>query len=427
MPILAPAPASVPLPPGLPDPATQQVRANVYTYTATDLITGRVLADTLPLTVSQFSRQLSGAGQLTGSLSLQTDQAINQPYVAALEASRCMLWVKQNGFPVWAGVVWDWPHTTLQPPATLPIQAQTIESLFDHRMITDTLDYAQVDMFTVFNDLVVYGTSKNSPFITSLSPAANRLPASVIARMRVAGLVVDNSSTAGVPWSATYAYSDYRKVSDVWTDLINGGDFEYTFEPGLDADGNLAIFVRLGYTQLGRPAAASNLVLSYPGNVIDYGYPRTGSQSANVIWATAPPNGNSVAWQSVYPHGFDQTELDAGYPLLEDTVSWNGSTVTQQAQVDQFADSQVQLRTGQMTLPQLVIGGAGQPATQEIILGDWAWFTATSPLHPPRGSEPGLVVPVRIAGWQCTPPGQNQAEQLVVSSSGVFANDTTGG
>jgi hypothetical protein len=419
MPLLVSSPP-IPSPPPLGLPS-QQITPNTYTYCATDLITGRVLADSVPLTVQSFSRQINAAGTLLGTLSLQTDEAINQPYVEALEATRCMLWVLQNGFPVWCGVVWDWPHSTLMPPASLPIQATSIESLFDHRIVTDTLDYENVDIFTVFTDLVRYGTSKNSPYIVSTSPAANRLPALATNAMRVAGLTLpDPSVTAGVPWSAAYLFSDYRKVSDVWTDLLDGANMEYTFEPGLDGNGNFAVTVRLGYTQLGQPAPASGLVFSFPGNVIDYGYPRTGSQSANAIWATAPPNGSQASWQGVYPHGFDLAQLEAGYPLLEDTVSWNSSTVTSQSQINQYAGSQVQLRTQQMTLPQLVIGGAGQPALQEIILGDSAWFSATSPLHPAQRSGPGLVTQVRIAGWTLTPPSPGQAEQLTISASGVL-------
>jgi hypothetical protein len=292
-----------------------------------------------------------------------------------------------------------------------------MESLFDHRLITDTLSYPAVDIFAAFTDLVRYGTSKNSPYITPLSPAANRLPASVTSRYAVAGLVTP-SGTAGQTWSATYTYSDLKKVSDAWSDMISAGNFEYTFEPGL-VNGNFATFVRLAFTQLGRAQADSGLVFACPGNLVDYGYPRTGSQGANVIWATAPPNGNQVQWQSVYPHGFDLADL-AAYPALEDTVAWNGSTVTQQSQVNQFADSEVALRTQQMTLPSLVVGGAGQPGLQEIILGDAAWLTAVSPLHPPNGNQPGLQVQVRIAGWTLSPPGPNQPEQLTITTSAVL-------
>lgn len=389
-----------------------------FSYCATDLITGEVLADTIPLTVTSFSRQINGAGSLTGTLSLQTAAQVNQPYVAALEVTRCHLWVLQDGFPVWEGIVWDWPHTSIAPPAVLPITAQTIESLFSRRLITDTLGYSHVDLFTAFCDLVTYGTSKDSPYISPLSPAANRLPALATDAMAVAGLTLP-SGLAGATWSANYPYTDRKKVADAWADMIASGNFEYTFDPGLAADGSLGVFLRLGYTQIGRPLESSNLQFFFPGNVVDYAWPRTGSQSANGIWASAPPNGSAAAWQSQYPHGFDTSALAAGYPLLEDTVTWNGSTVTAQAQVDQFADSQMALKSGAMTLPSLIVGGDGIPAPQEIILGDTASFTAVSALHPPSGSVPSLQAQIRIAGWTYTPPGQNQQQKLVVTGGGV--------
>jgi hypothetical protein len=402
----------------MPAPSLPRNTPRRLTYTATDIITGEILADAIPLTVQSLTRQVNAAGTLTGSLALTDTTAATQPYVEALEATRCVLWALQDGFPVWSGIVWDWPHQSVTPPAVLPLQAQTLESLFARRVVTDTLSYPGIDVFKVFSDLLSYGMSKNSPYITAASPPANRLPAAATDAMRVAGLAVPDI-TAGVPWTGTVPYSDYRKVADVWNDLISAGGFEFTFEPGLDGDGNYATAVRLGLPALGRPADQSGLAFFFPGNVLDYAYPRTGSQGANALWATAPPNGSAASWQSLYPHGFDLGQLAAGYPLLEDTVSWASSAVTAQPMIDAYADSQMGLRTQQMTTPTLVVGGGGTPGLQEVVLGDWAWLTATSPLHPARGTLPGLQAQVRVTGWSYVPPAAGQPEALTVYTSGV--------
>lgn len=396
---------------------------STYTYLTTDLISGKILCDSLPLNVQSFGMQLNGNGTLTGQLDLNELYAVNEAAVDALECRRSVLWVLQDGYPVWAGIVWDWPDMS-RADGTLPISAQTMDSLWGHRLITDTLEYPQVDLFAAFIDLTTYGLSKQSPYIEAgVSPPATRDPnylALVDAAGPVSRLVLPTgaAATCGVPWTASYTYSDLTQVSSAWSDMTASGQLEYVFQPGLDSNGDLAVFLRLAYLQLGRPVAASGYSLVYPGNVSDYGYPRTGSQSANMIWATAPPAGNALQWQSAYPHGADLGDLAAGYPLMESTVSWQGSYVTSQAQVDAFADGQVQLFTQAMTAP--TVNVIGRPALRNIVLGDSTTLVATSPLHPPRpDGSPGLQQQVRVVGWTAYPPGPQQSEYIQLQTSGV--------
>lgn len=398
-----------------------------YRYLATDLISGAILADTIPLQVSSFGMQLNGSGTLTGSLDLQQNYALNQPFISALEARRAVLWVLADNYPAWAGVIWDWPDMS-RAGGTLPISAQTVDSVFSHRLITDTLNYPAIDLFKVFVDLCQYGQSKMSSYISTLSPASSRPAAylSLVAKAgRIARLVIPSTSlvSAGVPWTASYTYSDLTQVSSAWSDMCASGNLEYVFAPGLDSSGNLAIFLQLGYLQLGRALGQAGYTLNYPGNVIDYGFQRTGSQSMNYVWATAPPNGAALQWQSVYPHGADLPDLAAGYPLLESTVSWTGSVVTSQGQVNSFADGQVARKSQGMTTPTVNIGGGGVPALKDIVLGDAVTLVATSPLHPPRSDgTPGLQQQVRITGWTCTPPGPQQSEMIQLNTSGVVTS-----
>ena len=392
-----------------------------YDYLATDLITGRVLADTLPLTVQTFSAQLNGSGTLTGSLpftgSASSGWAVNAGFVQALEARRAVLWVMQDGYPVWNGVVWDWPHTTLSG-GNLPVSAQTMDSVWSKRLITATLEYRNVDIYTMFQDLVSYGMTKLSAFTSTLSPTPAPPPL-VQQAAAVAGIVLPGPLLAGTSWSASYLYSDLRKVSDAWSDLTSAANLEYWFQPGLDQSGSMVTYVRLG--TLGTSAASSTIQLTYPGNVIDYGYQRTGSQGANYIWATAPPNGSAESWLSQYPAGADNRDLTAGYPLMEDTVSWNGSTVTTQSQIDGYAIGTVALRTQAMTEPVVTVGGGQFPQAKDIFLGDTCQLIATSPLHPATSSgQPGLQVTVRISGWTVTPPNANQPESIQITTSGIL-------
>lgn len=397
-----------------------------YKFLSTDLITGEVLSDSIPLTVQSCSMQLNGSGSLSGTLNLQEVYPLNTPFVEALECRRAVLWVLAGDYPVWNGVIWDWPDMT-RAQGNLTISAQTIDSVFSHRLITDTIEYAQIDLYTVFLDLCSYGQTKMSSYIEAgVSPPATR-PAAyleyVASNGGIANLVLPQGALSGVPWTASYTYSDLTQVTDAWSDMASSGNFEYVFQPGLDENGNLATFVRLGYQQLGRPLGQAGYSLVYPGNAIDYGYQRTGSQGANYIWATAPPNGAELQWQSVWPHGADLADLNAGYPLMESTISWDGSYVTSQAQVDSFADGELAIYTQGMTIPTINVGGGNYPGVKDIVLGDACNFVATSPLHPPKTSGgtvlPGLQLPVRITGWTLYPPGPQQSEYIQLQTSSV--------
>ena len=393
-----------------------------YTYASTDLITGELLADNLPINVQSFSAQLNGNGTLTGQLNLNELYAVNAPAVAALECRRSVIWALADGYPVWAGPVWDWPDMS-RAAGTLPISAQTMDSVWSHRLVTDTIEYPQVDLFTAFLDLLNYGQSKMSPWIASISPPATRTPAylAMVAQTApVARLIVPTTAVSGVPWTASYTYSDLTQITSAWSDMTASGSMEFCFVPTLGANGELAVQVQLGYLQLGRPAASCGYALTYPGNVLDYGYQRTGSQSTNMAWASAPPNGNALQWQSEYPHGADLGDLASGYPLMESTVSWQGSVVTTQAQIDDFADGQVAMLTQAMTLPTINVGGSARPALRDLVLGDAVQFSATSALHPPRpDGSPGLQQQLRVTGWTCYPPGPQQSEYLQLQTSAV--------
>ena len=394
-----------------------------WTYTATDLLTGKVLADSLPLTVQSMGSTLNGSGTLTGTLNFQSDYPSNLPFLNALVGRRAMLWALADGWPVWAGIQLDRPDMS-RAQSGLPISAQTLDALWGKRLITDTIEYQGIELYSAFIDLTTYGMTKNSPYISSVSPAATRNPAylaMVATQGRVARLVLPSGGNSGQTWTAGYTYSDLTAVNSAWSDMSASGNLEYYFEPGLDENNQLAIYLRLGYIALGRPLAQSGLVLTFPGNLLDYGFPTTGSQGANMVWATAPPNGATLQWMSQYPHGADLSDL-LDFPLMESTVQWQGSVVTQQSQVDSFADGQVELLTAGMTTPVLNVGGGAWPRPRDIHLGDAAKLALTSYLHPPGpNGEPGYQGEARVTGVTWYPPGPSQNEYGQLQTSAVTA------
>jgi hypothetical protein len=399
----------------------------VFRYAATDLITGKILSDSIPLDVQNFSANLNGGGTLTGSLTLSEVYAVNRPFVAALECRRAVLWALAGSYPCWCGVCWDWPETLpARSSGILPVSAQTIESVLSKRKITADLAYAGVDLFAVFADLVQYGVTKDSPYITATSPESGPVSPLVASAARVAGLILPSGAAAvsGIPWTATYAATDGSFVLDALNALVTASGMEYAFVPGLDPSGNLCVFLRLGYTALGRAPEEAGYSLTYPGNVSDYAYQRTGSGGANYIRASASPNGSLAQYDSAWPHGADLDDLGQGYPLMEDAVTYPGSAITEQSQIDGYADGVMAQRTQAMTMPVIEIAGGNRPGVLDLVLGDTIPFAATSNLHPPgAGGTPGLQQLVRVAGWTAYPPSaaSRQPETLQIATSGVLA------
>jgi hypothetical protein len=288
----------------------------------------------------------------------------------------------------------------------LPLACQSIESLFARRQIRVPLTFTNLDYFEVVRQLILYATGQWAPAGYALKTNA-----------QVAGLILP-STMLGQTVTTSYAPADQKDVLSAITDLATEGDFEFTFEPVLLPGNNLAIELRLGTPRLGQQVGAAGWPLTYPGNVYDYGFPRMGSASLNSIVATAPTNSTSAGtWTSntAAGHGVDLSDLANGYPLLEGSVQDSGAAVTVQAQIDQYADSYVQITTRAPTVPTIVLG-AGAPSITQLGLGDQAPFTATSTLHPARADgSPGIQQVVRITGWQEQPPDVNQIEMRTLT------------
>jgi len=376
-----------------------------YRYVTTDVVSGKLLADELPLHMTSYARQIGQEMPATGYMDLNS---ANAKYIqkGALETRRTLLWVLEDGYPVWVGVIWDEPMQSILD-GKYQIAARTLESLFSRRRIRDPLTFTGLDYCDVWRSLLAYATN------TALKGQ----------QAAVAGLSAQDTQVGSLV-STSYAAGDLKDVTSAQADLATAGDFETTFEPVLDGSGQLAIVARLA-AQLGQPYQASRLQLVFPGNLADYGWPRLGSQGANTLIATAPTSGTAGGtWTSATAdgHGVDEADLAAGYPLLESAVQYNGAAITSQAQIDAYADGYLGLVGRSPTVPPITIdtSSPAAPKIKQLGLGDQAQFAATSLRHPARADgSPGIQQVVRIIGWQVTPPGQGQDGKIQLTLGDV--------
>lgn len=367
---------------------------STYRFFSTDVITGALKADTIPLHVSDFSSTIGGMqpGTLSGYLDLGAlDSVAQSAYISALEPRRTMLWVAQDGQPIWGGILWDTPHTSAVANQ-LPIKAEELRGLFSRREIRANQNFNTVDQFAIVQALFNYALGK--------------------ANGGVANLVI-GAATSGATASASFSATNVTKVLDAVNQFCTQQNIEYALAPGWSANGiTPQVTLTLGAPRIGRLVNATSLQVIYPSQyVTDYGFPRLGASSVNSLLVTSSGSGQ-IPWQSGSAHGQNSADFTSGYPLLEGSTSYSASAVTTQAQIDAVADGKIAVLTGCTTVPTVTIGGGGIPTAGQIELGDQIQFAATSPYHPadPISHAPGLQVTVRIIGWKIQPPDGSQPE-----------------
>ena len=289
---------------------------SVYRYATSELTSGVIKGDWLPLVPMNFARNINATGTFTGALNLTAGNtpAERANNILAVEPEKSVLWCFQDSVPVWCGIIWDWPHMSVLDN-TLPLTCSTVESLFQKRLITDDLTFTNADIFDVFRGLAAYALGKN--------PAAG-----------VAGFTM-GSNESGTTTTITYAGSDKKAVYDAWTDLVTAYAFEYSIRPALDSAGNPVMVLDLGMPQLGLPLTTANLAFSLPGNLLDYRFARTGSTSANTVYASASGSGTLEALNATPTFGSGiggWTGLNGAAGTLTTSTVWADDPNTQSLQ-----------------------------------------------------------------------------------------------
>lgn len=381
-----------------------------YRFLSTDITTGKVLSDAIPLTGGQCSRLINSVGSLSAALTLAagtTGQVAE--WVKALEPWKSILWVLQDGHPIWNGPITGWPQQSIIG-GQLQIQAASMEEVFKHRQVTDSLSWSSTDVFEIFRGFLIYALSK-TPYgnIAGTGRYAN-----------TSG-VVDTVEYSGVVGSVTEQDS-LKKIYDCWGDLVSTYGLEYALTPALAGAGSLFTRAELGLPLLGRKYADTRLQFVFPSaNVIDYGWMRLPGSSgpANRFVATGSGGGtNPKSYTSTQSDFYDHSNL--GYPLLEESGAFTG-TVTSQSQLDGYATGELDsMRISDLVTPVVYLGAGRYPQVRDFQLGDEAYFAATSPLHPAGpGGVPGVSGKFRIYGWMLTFPSDTQTEQTQVQLGGA--------
>lgn len=378
-----------------------------YRYLTTNLLSGALMGDWLPIEAQTFSRVINATGTMTGNLDLiPGNPEQNAANIQACTPRKAVLWCLQDGVPVWNGILYDWVPMTALPPQQVQIQASTMDSILTHRLIKTDLVFNGTDIFDMARGLIQYALNK--------SPNG-----------QVAGITY-SQGLCGVVDSVTFDGSQNQLVSDALNQLVTTYGIEYSWRPYMDDSGNLLTSVDLGYPALGQPFPQSGLAYSFPGNLLDYRFNATGSTCANSVVATAQ-NGStgdttsgdsgSTTGQALTGSAIDITDISNGYPLMEQAVSATGVTFTSDSQLDAYAAGVLPSVTATQLSPLVILGNGQYPPLSVTGLGSYAAVSFTSALHPPGpNGEPGFSGIGRVVSWSCYPPVAStlQAETLQV-------------
>ena len=358
------------------------------------------MGDYLPIEPQSFSDVINGGGTFTGSLSLiagVSQQAgaenlavQNAANVAAITPRKAMMWVLQDGTPVWGGILWDWAPTTILQ-WQMPVQAATLDFLLGRRIIETDLVFTNADVFDMARGIVQYAFGKGPGY-------------------QVAG-VTYSAALSGITDSLTFPGSQRQDCLTALGTLVSTYGIEFHFRPYMDQAGGLHLSLDLGYPALGQPYPASGLAYSFPGNLLDYAFVATGSSGANRLIGSAQNTTASGTGTAYTGSAADDTDIANGYPVTEQVVSPVGVTFTSDAQVSAYCAGLLPSYTATQLAPLVILGNGQYPPIAVTPLGSYCSVAFTSPLHPANADgSPGFTGSGRVVSWQVFPPTSQQAE-----------------
>lgn len=353
--------------------------AAVYRYLAYDLLTGALIEE-LPLTNVNFARVLNGAGELRGSLQMNRKNtngvSLDAAYVAATTPQRTALYVDRDGVLVWGGLIWtrSYQHSAQR----LDLQGAEFWSYFRSRRLKVNKSYTNQDQLVIARDLINYAQSVTNGNIGISVPVAT------------SGVLRDRTQYFG------YERKPIAEAVEQLAAVIDG--FDFGIDVNYDVGGEPSAQLNFGYPRRGRIAQANELVFELGRNMFDFYWPEDGSNGANSITGIGAGEGVSMLLVDIT----DAELLDAGYPVLDDSISFKDI-----ANVNTLADhvvSELQIRSGVRIAAKFVVLSTTDVPYGSWVMGDDARFRIYGDARFPDGLDTYL----RIVG-----------DSLDVSDAGV--------
>ena len=358
-----------------------------YRYLFADLLTNSILAE-LPLTGVSFSQVLNSPGAFSGHLQVSDLRENLFDYVNATIPSRTALYVDRNGVLIWGGIVFSRTYNSVQQ--RIDITAREFDSYFERRRIAVSQAFNNVDQLTIAQTLV-----NNAQLATNGN----------------IGLIV-GTETSGILVTRVYYAYELKDLYSAIKDLATQSQgFDFNVDVQYDANLNPIKLLRLDYPYRGvtyNSTSPTALVFEFPGNLVAYEYPEDGSLTTNSMFGIGPGSNEGKLISNAYI----SAQWDAGWPLLEDTTTYNdvydSTLLTNLTSAEVFA-KQNPVTTMKITLPAYV-----DPVLGSYKTGDQCLVRITDDRFPNNGSGFGFAQVKRIVAINVE-PGENNPERVTLT------------
>jgi hypothetical protein len=360
-----------------------------YTYLAADLLTNTIIGEA-PLHGVTFDRQLSKVGNWQGSANLDNDLMDNDTLLAATEPGRTAMYVYRGDQIVWGGIIWS--RTYQSQAKSLQMTGQTFESYAYKRIhrLSSVVNYNQTQCSIIRALWGILQFQYASCDIGVNLPEEEDLPSPDIVRQ-----------PSLKPW-------DFKSYGEIIDDLMNFDDSaDYTIEC-YEENGVPLKMLSLGYPRLGAYVDYTGLVLDYPGNILNYYWSESATDSGNQAWATGDGDEGAVK----VGLATNQTSMDSGYPLMEIHTQHPGVTV--QATINKHAVSDLAASPLPKIGKTIQIKADEQPEFGTYNIGDDAKLMIMDTRFP----DPGVEAVVRAIGWSVVPSSSENTEEVTLVLAG---------
>ena len=360
--------------------------ATTYRYLFVDLLSNTIIGE-LPLTGVSFTQQLNQPGTFQGHLLLSGINADKYNVELSTIPAHCGLYVDRDGILVWGGVIWGRSYNSTSQ--ILTFSAQEWISYFDHRRVTQDVQFTKIDQLVIATNLIEDAHGEQYGTIN-------------------VGYNSEGQTTSGILVNRTYYNYELKSVFQAIQDLSRQGDgFDFHIDVAYDIAGLPQKYFNTYYPRSGAAYVFGDPnvpMFTFPaGNMVEYEYPEDGSVVANTVYALGA--GSNEGKQIAV--GQDITRLTAGWALLEQTANY--ADITDQTVLQQLANAEALATSYPPVVLKVVVPAYVDPVYGTYEVGDDARIVITDSRFPNT-----LDQIYRIVG-STVQPGEDGPERVTLT------------